>query len=166
MAFLAAVAFGLLFLLPGGLLQAQSGDARVEYAENGTDPVATYTGIDPEGRPIYWLLADAVVTDEATGDDITADDLADVDHFMISSDGVLSFKFSPDYEMPRGTAASEGNNNTYIVVVVASDDAPSAGDMSKMAYHKVTVSVTDVDEDGSISLSAQQPQVEEALTAL
>ena len=37
----------------------------------------------------------------------------------------------------------------------------TADDMStiQMAYHKVTVTVTDVDEDGSISLSAQQPQV-------
>ena len=46
---------GLLFLLPGGLLQAQD-DGTIEYAENGTDPVATYTGIDPEGRPVYWSL--------------------------------------------------------------------------------------------------------------
>ena len=46
-----------MFLLPGGPLQAQSGDAQVDYAENGTDPVATYTGLDPEGRPVYWSLA-------------------------------------------------------------------------------------------------------------
>ena len=48
-ALLAVLAVGLLFLLPGGLLQAQD-DGTIEYAENGTDPVATYTGIDPEGR--------------------------------------------------------------------------------------------------------------------
>ena len=51
---------------------------------------------------------------------------------------------------------------TYKMVVVASDDAPGAGTAPgriKMAYKKVTVTVTDVDEDGSISLSAQQPQV-------
>ena len=36
-------------------LQAQD-DGTIEYAENGTDPVATYTGLDPEGRPVYWLL--------------------------------------------------------------------------------------------------------------
>ena len=35
----------------------------------------------------------------------------------------------------------------------------------QMAYHKVTVNVTDEDEDGSISLSAQQPQVGAALRA-
>ena len=49
LALLAVLAVGLLFLLPGGLLQAQD-DGTMEYAENGTDPVATYTGIDPEGR--------------------------------------------------------------------------------------------------------------------
>ena len=31
-------------------------DASIDYAENGTDPVATYTGLDPEGRPVYWSL--------------------------------------------------------------------------------------------------------------
>ena len=49
LALLAVLTAGLLFLLPGGLLQAQD-DGTIEYAENGTDPVATYTGIDPEGR--------------------------------------------------------------------------------------------------------------------
>ena len=62
-------------------------------------------------------------------------------------------------------SASGTTANEYKVVVVASDDAPGAGDMSKMAYHKVTVTVTDVDEDGSISLSALQPQVEVPLKA-
>ena len=46
----------LLFLLPGGLLQAQD-DGTIEYAENGTDPVATYTGLDPEGRTNLLVAA-------------------------------------------------------------------------------------------------------------
>ena len=33
------------------------------YAENGTDPVATYTAVDPEGKAIIWSLA--------TGGDMT-----------------------------------------------------------------------------------------------
>ena len=48
LALLAALAVGLLFLLPGGLLQAQSSDGAIMYPENGTDPVATYTAVDPE----------------------------------------------------------------------------------------------------------------------
>ena len=84
-------------------------------------------------------------------------------------DGVLSFKFPPDFETMMG-GGTEDDSNTYNIVVVSSDDAPGAmtagDDMSpKMAYHKVQVTVTDVDEDGSISLSALQPQVGVALTA-
>ena len=52
---LAALAVGSLFLFPGEFAQAQA-TGPIEYAENGTDPVATYTGLDPEGRPIYWSL--------------------------------------------------------------------------------------------------------------
>ena len=84
---------------------------------------------------------------------------------MISSDGVLSFKFSPDYEMPMGTALDTDNTNTYKVVVAASDDAPGAGDMIKRGYKKVTVMVTDVEEPGMVALSARRPQVGQALTA-
>ena len=59
---LAALAVGSLFLFPGGFAQAQA-TGPIEYAENGTDPVATYTGLDPEGRPIYWEL---LVTEDYT----------------------------------------------------------------------------------------------------
>ena len=36
-----------------------TGDATKEYAENGTDPVATYTAVDPEGAAIAWSLSGA-----------------------------------------------------------------------------------------------------------
>ena len=163
LALLAALAVGLLFLLPGGPLRAQEATTELEYAENGTDPVATFTGIDPEGRPVYWSLP-ATLPESATTVDgmvLVATNYEDNDSFMISADGVLTFKFSPNYEMSTSVTSA----NVYNVVVVASDDAPGAGDMSEMAYHKVTVTVTDVDEDGSISLSAQQPQVDVDLTA-
>ena len=42
-----ALAVGLLLSLSGPL-QAQ--EAAIEYAENGMDPVATYTAVDPEGE--------------------------------------------------------------------------------------------------------------------
>ena len=69
--------------------------------------------------------------------------------FSISSRGVLSFKLSPDYEMPRGMAIVTANTNTYRVVVVASDDALGAEGM--MGYKKVTVTVTNLDEPGEIT---------------
>ena len=27
-----------------------------DYAENGADPVATFTAVDPEGRTVYWSM--------------------------------------------------------------------------------------------------------------
>ena len=175
-ALLAVLAVGLLFLMPGGPLQAQSGDAQVDYAENGTGPVATYTGLDPEGRPVYWsLLTDATgdqnIPDESGVDNVEPADIADFGDFSIS-DGVLSFKFPPDFEMPT-SSTTDGTfavRNVYKVVVVASDDATGAAvdgtnDIRKKDYHKVTVTVTDVEEDGSITLSNQQPQVGVELTA-
>ena len=57
----------------------------IEYAENGTDPVATYTAVDPEGAPVSWSLAN--------GED-------DESELFDINDGVLTFKKSPDYETP------------------------------------------------------------------
>ena len=56
LAILALLAASLLFLLPGSPLQAQD-DGTIEYAENGTGPVATYTATDPEGTAVKWSLA-------------------------------------------------------------------------------------------------------------
>ena len=95
--------------------------------------------------------------------DIVAADAADAVEFSISSGGVLSFKFSPDYEMPMVDSEPK-DSTTYKVVVVASDDAPGVTGR-KMGYKKVTVNVTDVDETETITLSAQQGQINVALTA-
>ena len=65
LALLAALAAGLLFLLPGGLVWAQDADGPIMYAENGTGPVATYTAEDPEGTAITWSLSG---TDEGVFD--------------------------------------------------------------------------------------------------
>ena len=65
------------------------GEATVEYGENGTGPVATYTALDPEGAAVKWsLLVEVNLVDDA-GD------------FSISG-GVLSFKKSPNYEAATG----------------------------------------------------------------
>ena len=169
LALVAVLAAGLLFLLPGGLLQAQEAMTELDYAENGTDPVATFTGLDPEGRTVYWslLLSDTSVTIfpiDPAGINIIAADAADDSDLSISMDGVLTFNFPPDYEMNRNDDNSvDSADRTYKVVVVSSDNAPGAQTTAMpimMAYHKVTVMVTDVDEDGTVSLSALQPQVD------
>ena len=148
-----AVGFLLLPPFPGGFAQAQDA-SNIPYQENGAGPVTTFTATDPEGGTVYWSLAVADVTEV---DGIGAGDEDDFSYFSISSRGVLSFKFSPDYEMPRGMAIVTANTNTYRVVVVASDDALGAEGM--MGYKKVTVTVTNLDEPGEITFSSQQPQV-------
>ncbi len=178
MMLLAAIAIGMMLMLPGSPLHAQ--DSTIEHAENDSGPVATFTAVDPEGRTVYWDLVSAtgftaidVNGDDDTDDagDIVAADVADAGDFSISMDGVLSFSSPPNYEDPKGGA---DETNTYNVVVVSSDDAPGATtdggtplddgtNLPKMSYHKVTVTVTDEDEDGSVSLSALQPQVGIAL---
>ena len=136
-ALLAALTLGLLFLLPGGLLQAQD-NGPIMYAENGMGPVATYTAVDPEGADITsWTLGGA-----------------DADDFMIDG-GVLSFAKSPDYEI----ATDDGTDNTYSVTVQAIDES------NKVGMHEVTVEVTNVDEPGTVTLSALQPQAGTQLTA-
>ena len=171
LALLAVLTAGLLFLLPGGPLHAQEAMTELEYAENDTDPVATFTAVDPEGRMIYWDLVKSVGFSSIADVDIDTADVADDTHFTITSAGgaaTLNFRFPPDYEMPRGMAMSNDNTNTYKVVIVAADDAPGAveADDEKKTYYKLTVMVTDMDEDGMVSLSAQQPQVEVALNAM
>ena len=78
-----------------------SGSAAVDYAENGTGPVSTYTAVDPEGATIEWSLKG---TDAAK--------------FTIDG-GVLAFKESPDYEDSLNT------DKTYSVTVVATDKTNS-----------------------------------------
>ena len=138
-ALLAALAVGLLFLLPGGPLQAQDADGPIMYAENGTDPVATFTAVDPEGESIVWSLA-------ADGD---------MEDFSIEN-GVLRFKSSPDFEDPADT----GTINIYLVTVQASD-----GGEGTTATEEVTIEVTDVEEPGTVTLSTLQPQVGVAIMA-
>ena len=70
-----------------------AGDATIDYAENGTGDVATYTAMDPEEATITWSLSGT-----------------DAGVFDISGAGVLTFNESPDYEMPADADA----DNMYI----------------------------------------------------
>ena len=118
-----------------------SGEAPEEYPENGMEPVATYTATDPEGADIVWSLAGV---DEG---DFTIDG------------GALAFKSSPNYEMATGGGPT-GTSNTYLVTVRAGD----GGDMT-ITDQMVTVTVTNVEEPGTITLSSLQPQAGVSLTA-
>ena len=96
-----------------------SGNAAVDYAENGDGMVATYVATDPENGDIAWSLS---------GDD--------ANDFEISGAGMLTFMSPPDFESPTDANA----DNMYSVMVVASDGT-NDGAMG------VTVTVTDVDEN-------------------
>ena len=96
-----------------------SGNAAVDYEENGAGMVAAYAAADPENGDIAWSLS---------GDD--------ADDFEISGAGMLTFMSPPDFESPTDANA----DNMYSVMVVASDGT-NDGTMG------VTVTVTDVDEN-------------------
>ena len=136
LALLAFAAAGFLLLLPGSPLHAQD-DGPIMYAENGTDPVATFTAVDPEEKVVDWDLAD--------GDDAGV--------FKIEG-GVLEFMSPPNYEAPTDS----NTDNTYTVTVQASAGASDETEVSTDTY-EVTVEVTNEDEPGSIVLSTLQPQV-------
>ena len=128
-----------------------------DYAEDRTDAVLTLTARDPEGvTPIVWsLLMNAegvqdlgIVTDDEVPDDVGADDVVDHADFKISQDGVLTFASQPSFEDPKGgTDQDTGGTNTYSVVVQASD----GGQMAQLSWFRVTVTVTDVEEDGEVT---------------
>ena len=147
LAFLAVLAVGLLFLLPGGLLQAQSAEQFFTYAEDGTGPVATFTASDPEGAtPIVWML----VQSEAAA-------AAHENYFKIDQNGVLRFRASPDYERAGDTAAPM--DNVYRVTVQVSD-----GSIDE--YFEATVNVTDVEETGKVTWTVTPSGVDIAISEL
>ncbi len=95
-----------------------TGTTALDYAENGTGAVATYTATDPERVTSFsWTLA--------------GDDSGD---FSIT-DGTLSFNASPNFE----SAADANTDNAYLITVQASDGS-LGGALA------VTVTVTNVDE--------------------
>ena len=111
-----------------------------DYDENGTDPVANFSAMDPEGEMIVWSLGGA----DASDFDITG--------------GVLSFKSSPDFESPMGTPESGTDaDNSYEVMVVATEvRQPGSLDLAQSNDIMVTVTVKNVEEDPSLTLNRLQ----------
>ena len=108
-----------------------SGPAEVDYAENSRGLVGEFSAVDPEGARIVWTLV---------GDD--------TDVLEISSGGVLRFGSPPDYETPTDV----GGDNTYVVTVEASDGTYTP-------TQPVRVRVSNVEEDGSVTLTPARPEV-------
>ena len=129
------------------------------YAEKGEGPVTTYNARDPEGNKIFWTLSGT-----------------DAGVFSIDG-GALRFKSPPDYENPRDEADATttppaiADNNIYRVTVRfgagGEDGAPGADDYDgdDLGELDLTITVTNIDEEGKVNLSSLQPQVGTTLTA-
>ena len=114
-----------------------TGTSAVDFAENGTATVASFTARDPERRSIRWSLGGR-----------------DADRFTISR-GALRFKRLPNHEDPHSALEGAGlaERNVYRVTLEASGGT-----------HDVAVRVTDVDEPGTVSMDRPQPQVDRPLS--
>ena len=130
------------------------------YDENGIDAVATFTASDEDNDPLKWGLEGA-----------------DAEDFSIEG-GVLAFKKSPDFENPtdRGRAENDDteaieqeadNNNAYLVTITATEDVSDReeGETNLKGSKAVTVTVNNVEEDGTVTITLRQPEVGTELTA-
>ena len=119
---------------------AISGPSSRYYPENGMDAVGTYKASGPEAASTSWMLEGA-----------------DAGDFMVDGSGesvMLKFRTSPDYEMPM----SMNGGNTYMVTLKAMEGTDTD-------THDVTVTVTNVDEMGAVTLSPMSPLVGMEITA-
>ena len=124
------------------------GEGAVSVAE-GRTTVASYTAPSTCGTvslsSVSWSLSGL-----------------DAGAFAISPHGHLAFGTAPDYESPADQPEPGVlRDNVYKVTV----EATSAGPPATTASREVTVTVTNVDEAGTVSLSSSSPVVDTELTA-
>ena len=130
------------------------GAASMDRAENGTDlDDADTTDMEDE-----FTVADEDTVDVAADLRWTLSG-ADASKFDISTavgaTRTLSFKEEPDYESP----GDSGRDNVYEVTVVVTDTKGNSDEQD------VTVKVTNVEEDGTVTFSTLQPRVGFPVTA-
>ena len=127
-------------IVPDGV--AVSGDTDVDYNEKGTAAVGTYTVEGPQATSARWTL------EGADRGDFSMDPTS-------GASSMLKFKSSPDYEAP----ADADTNNTYMVTI----NAAVGGDIDTQ---EVTVTVANVEEDGTVALPSASPVVGGEVTAI
>ena len=114
--------------------------------------VATYMATDPEiGDPATCVIDSC--TWSVSGTDAGDFEISNVDG--AETFGALTFKEAPNYEKP----ADSNGDNVYMVTVVATDSKKAT------AMRDVAITITNVDEDGTVTLSSEQPKIGIALTA-
>ena len=116
-----------------------AGDDEPTYAEDRMDAVETYT--------VSGGTMDDMAEWTVSGDD--------ADAFTIPG-GALTFNNQPDFEDPMGGAGNDPN--TYMVTVMAS----AGGEMKMM---DVAITVTNVEEGGTVDLDPTRPSVGTEITA-
>ena len=127
-----------------------TGPAEVTFAENGAGRVATYTASSEEDQHgVGWIVAG---TDPAH---FTIDAPGGALRFHIDPVAPNIFPKVPDFESPDG----DGRDNEYSISLLAQVGSTFSSSFA------VTVTVTDVDETGVISLSSARPSTGSALTA-
>ena len=117
-----------------------SPSATLSYDENATSDVVSYTARDEEGF-VNWSLEGPDRLD-----------------FTIDSGGTVTFNATPNWEDP----VDSNTDNVYQYTVVATDI--QSGPTRRAVRHDVTLTVQDVEEAGSISVSNLNPAVGESVT--
>ena len=117
-----------------------------------TEGVDTYTATDAESSSVDNACVLASCTWSVSGTDAGDFEISNEDG--TGTFGALTFKKVPNYEMP----ADSNGDNVYMVTVVVSD-----GKLTAM--RDVTITITNVNEAGTVTLSSEQPKVGIALTA-
>ena len=130
-------------------------EVKTTFQENGTGIVYEATATDPDGNnTLTWSVSGLDAAAFRIG--------ASLD----GATGSLYFNSSPNFENPGDLDdadtlnVNEARDNTYQVTVTATDPSNASDSIV------VTVSVTNVDEPGAVTLSSNQPQVDTALTAV
>ncbi len=112
---------------------------------------------DANDNYVVMDLADYVARDEEGGVSwsLTGTDRHD---FAINADGVVTFAATPDYEAPEDS----GGDNVYEFNVVATD--VQSGSSRRDVSTAVTVTVGDVEEDGTLTADNLSPAAGETVT--
>ena len=121
-----------------------NGDTAKTYEEKATDQVAIFSATDEEdsGSDLMWSLSGA-----------------DGGKFDITETGdtvIFTFKASPDFEAP----GDANRNNVYEVTVQTTDSGANTGSLD------ITVTVGNVEEPGTVTLSNRQPEDDVPITAM
>ncbi len=110
----AAVLATLIIIIAPRISSAQEASMVVDYAENGTDAVITFTSTDPEGSGIDW--------------DVTG---PDADDFVIDERGVLMFNESPNSESPTDRARDlDGDSDSCDYYYTATDGTETLDELA------------------------------------